>query len=469
MKKRNRFPIFAALLFLILMAVPVSAASKNVCKIGSKNYASLQKAVDAAKSGQTITMLKAVTAKDDVVIRKKVTINFNGKKYTFKSSDQNAYAFRIEKKTTTIKNMNMNVSQGFNVERGAGLTLNSGTYTGGRIANGGTLTIKGGTYNIRKNGVDNQQPQIHNFGTARITGGKFNRKADIETAPHGEVVHREMMWNNGVCTISKGTFKSSINSCGTLTIKGGTFSYGIYTDKRTDIQNPGKGKLTITGGTIKNTEGPTLFITNNATANIKGGKFENKNGVCLLVKNGANVTVTGGTFNGGQPSQISDKGTKCTIKNGSFKNTTSSPAVVFTEGSAGIISGGNYQASNGPSMRIVGADTTCTVEGGHFNSINVFNKATLILNGGEDTDRLQVSDPGSKVIINNYTINAAQRTLPEINAAIYITDQASAVINGGAFSNPAGYGYALLSGGTVSFGVSDPASLFNVKELLVER
>ena len=82
MKKKLSL-ISLILLLTMLLSTPVLAAT--VCKIGSKGYSSLQKAVNAAKKGQTIVVTKAITANENVDIQnKKITIDFSNKKYTYK-------------------------------------------------------------------------------------------------------------------------------------------------------------------------------------------------------------------------------------------------------------------------------------------------------------------------------------------------------------------------------------------------
>lgn len=89
--------------FLLSMAMVLSMgfttvfAGSNVAKIGDNEYATLQAAINAAASGDTITLMDAIT--EDVTISKDMTIDGAGNTYTGKMT-------LTSKKNITIKNVN---------------------------------------------------------------------------------------------------------------------------------------------------------------------------------------------------------------------------------------------------------------------------------------------------------------------------------------------------------------------------
>ena len=117
MKKRLSI-IVLALVLTMLLCMPAMAAT--VCKIGSKGYSSLQKAVSAVKEGQTIKVTKAIKTTDLVMTinapGNSFTIDFAKKSYTYTGDD---FAFGIAPgKSVTIKNMNINATKAFMLRDG---------------------------------------------------------------------------------------------------------------------------------------------------------------------------------------------------------------------------------------------------------------------------------------------------------------------------------------------------------------
>ena len=72
-------------------AVTVTAEASVSGTAGTKNYGTLQAAIDAAKAGDTITLLDNVTASADIEIASGVTLDLNG--YTLDMDDNYLYSF----------------------------------------------------------------------------------------------------------------------------------------------------------------------------------------------------------------------------------------------------------------------------------------------------------------------------------------------------------------------------------------
>lgn len=84
---KRKFLSILLTLAMALTLLPVSAMAEgetaNVAKVGETEYTTLQDAIDAAKSGATVTLLADVnTPETSYTIRKSLTIDLNGKTIT---------------------------------------------------------------------------------------------------------------------------------------------------------------------------------------------------------------------------------------------------------------------------------------------------------------------------------------------------------------------------------------------------
>ena len=206
-----------------------------VAKVDNVKYETLQAAFDAAKTGDTVTLLKDVT--EDVTIDKNITLDLGGKTLTNTGAG---------KATVTIA-------------KGATATVQNGSIIGGtsyyNIQNNGTATFTGVTATAGNTGSS----MIDNFGTLTIESGSYTGGLDtIKNEPGAKLTI-----SGGEFTLTKGTskgFTGVVFNYGDLTITGGTFTqsdksapYGqaqvIHTDNKSGSSAP---STVITGGTFKN-------------------------------------------------------------------------------------------------------------------------------------------------------------------------------------------------------------------------
>ena len=206
-----------------------------VASVGSKQYGSLQAAIDAATAEQTVTLLADAT--EDVTIDKNITLDLGGKTLTNTGAG---------KATVTIA-------------KGATATVQNGSIIGGtsyyNIQNNGTATFTGVTATAGNTGSS----MIDNFGTLTIESGSYTGGLDtIKNEPGAKLTI-----SGGEFTLTKGTskgFTGVVFNYGDLTITGGTFTqsdksapYGqaqvIHTDNKSGSSAP---STVITGGTFKN-------------------------------------------------------------------------------------------------------------------------------------------------------------------------------------------------------------------------
>ena len=194
-----------------------------VASVGSKQYGSLQAAIDAATAGQTVILLTNVNENVEIAAGKELTLDLNGK------------------------------------------TLSGGTGTAkAALSNLGTITIqdtsaaKTGTIKRDDNGTVGETSYyvIRNQGTMTIESGiVINNSGYKKANPTGSMVGSSLICN-GDC-----------NEGGTLTIKGGTFTQNNFIA----IKNGALGVLHVSGGTITSNHSA---IQNWFKADITGGEIK---------------------------------------------------------------------------------------------------------------------------------------------------------------------------------------------------
>ena len=264
MKKKFLAVLLTLLMLLGALAMTTAADGGNVAEVNGTQHATLQEAVNAASTGETVTLLADTS--EDVTINKSITLNLGGNTLTNKSAGKATIS--VTGGTVTVKNgtvqggtsyYNIEVTKGSN----ANLTLEGVTATAGNtgssmIDNWGTMTITSGTYSGGLNVVKSEEGS-----TLNISGGKFT----LSYATNG--------------------YTGVIFAYGTTTISGGEFIQSLTTAGRWDH--------------------PTVILTGvvegyTATTVVTGGTFtNNKSGESIFrgVGKGTsdNFEVSGGTFN----------------------------------------------------------------------------------------------------------------------------------------------------------------------------
>lgn len=317
--KRKLTAIVLAIAMLVTM-MPAMAMGADTTVTSN-----LQKAIDAATNGDTITLGADITEDITIPADKNITLNLGGYKLT--NVDTN------KKDTITVKY-------------------------------GGTLTIEGsGTVD----NVSHGHCAVHNSGTVVLNGGTFERsqEAGVDAGNSGNnsyytlVNHGVMTINKGVTVNLNGAFSSMIDNGyynynsdyvqGTnhanpsLTINGGTFDGGLNT-----IKNDDGGVLEINDGTFTNVAQNVVMNYNVAT--INGGTFANTSAKYLLANAYIDATI--------------DKG-ELTINGGTFKSMGGLMTSGRTNTGKVIITGGQF-AYDG--TMFVYEPVSATISGGKFSS-----------------------------------------------------------------------------------------------------
>ena len=285
--------------------------TNGVAEVGGRYYASLQKAVDNAGKGETVTLLQDTA--EDIVIPEgaELTLNLNGK--TLTNHEDHTIT---NKGTLTIT---------------GGGTVDNVTHARAAIQNepGGNVVLNGGAYTRSKENGQN----------AEASGGN---------SYYNIVNHGTMEINSGVSVMQNGQFSSMIengwyngsqNTGGknsVLTINGGTFSGGLNT-----IKNDDYGELVINDGTFTSMSQAAFLNWNVATVN--GGTFDAAGASNGVILNGyidgtmdqGKLTINGGTFNAGEKTVITTMGGGTHSGDIEITGGTLNGSIVLTDSSEG--------------------------------------------------------------------------------------------------------------------------------------
>lgn len=375
--KFKMYIILFSLLFVFINS-NVYANSKTVAVISGKSYASLQKAVNAVKNGETITLLENVSTKTQVKInkpKKSFTINFAGNTYKYTGTGK---AFLIQSGNVTVKNINIiSKNYAFYIKKSAQLTITSGKCYGYHY-NAGTCNIVTGSFSTRGAKKSDNDELIQNHGEMTINNGNFyglcdnaiynfgnllikggNYKSTV--APENEVYYPVILnWKKAVCNI----------------IKGNVSGNGMT------IENVG-GIVTINDGNYTSSFHYVIGNVDNGTFTINNGKFTGNSHMPLLGNQNGYFTIKGGTYKG-QMQNSTTGNYKMAIYNGNFSS-SDYPLLVDLKGTVEI-KGGTFISQNNNTicndkegiLKIWGGNFSCT---DYFYVLYNYGKAYL--SGGE--------------------------------------------------------------------------------------
>ncbi len=276
------------------------ASTTAVAKIGEQEYTTLQAAVEAATTGQTIVLVADTTEDITVVSGKDITIDLSGKKVTNASADTITVALGAKLTITGTGTVD-------NVTNGRAAIYNNGTV----ILNGGKYTRSKEAANTTESGGGNSYYNILNHGLMTIN-------SDVEVTSSG---HFSSLIANGYYTYTatdprSGYVDGTNQAAPQLTINGGTFSGGINT-----VKNDDGASLVINDGHFSNVT--QAAVQNNNTAEIHGGTFDAagydalQNRYYAGGKNNGVLTITAGKFTG---DVYSGEGATTAISGGTFKD-----------------------------------------------------------------------------------------------------------------------------------------------------
>ena len=323
--------LFALLICLLIMGASTVYAASYQAKIGKNNYETIQDAVNAVKSGQTIKLVKNVElAKDEVIELNrnvKYTIDMNGKMISRnEEQDDEEGEFDYKSAVTCMRATMGNVT----IQNGKMKALaNSGS---GIILSGrASVTLKGGSY-------INEQISVYEQAKLTVANTSFNSTEDPAIAQRG-----------GKIIINGCTIKAPATNC--LAIRGG----------KTIINN---GKLTG-GSSAKNY--PAIYMNQNASLVIKKCELKSDDDGIYVDKEGKpSITIMGGTHTAKKCLvRIENRSGKLKITGGSF-NSIGQYAAIWTNAPTNI-SGGKFTAKNANAVYDE-SESACTITGGIFTN-----------------------------------------------------------------------------------------------------
>ena len=297
-----------------------------IAETNGVKYESLEEAINAAKSGATVTMLADTDA--NITVTKKITLDLNG--FTINGKQVKGKAtIKVDNTTLTVEDsseaktgtiMREDTAENSGVSSYYVIDI-QGKYgflkfTGGNVKNGsGVVGVKGSS--LVRLGDDNVRDANP---TLTITGGTFTQdnfvaiKVDYGTLHLlGGVVNSANSYaveNWRTANIKGGTVNGTVSSWAystgvaysTLTISGGTVN-GNVASVNYDSAADKQARIFVTGGTVTGTLG-TYTYTNGlvptdeaamATIEVTAGTFE-KNPAKYVVEGSAVKTNDDGTF-----------------------------------------------------------------------------------------------------------------------------------------------------------------------------
>ena len=285
--------------------------TNGVAEVGGRYYASLQKAVDNAGKGETVTLLQDTA--EDIVIPEgaELTLNLNGK--TLANHENHTIT---NKGTLTIT--------------GDG-TVDNVTHARAAIQNepGGNVVLNGGAYTRSKENGQNAEASGGNSYYNIVNHGTMEINSGVSVTQNGQFSSMiENGWYNG----SQNTGKEN----SVLTINGGTFSGGLNT-----IKNDDYGELAINDGTFTSMSQAAFLNWNVATVN--GGTFDAAGASNGVILNGyidgtmdqGKLTINGGTFNAGEKTVITTMGGGTHSGDIEITGGTLNGSIVLTDSSEG--------------------------------------------------------------------------------------------------------------------------------------
>ena len=340
-------------------------------------YSSLQSAIDAADSGDTVKILiDTVELTEQVTVSgKSVIIDGNGKTVT----------------RGKLENGNWYTGTLFNVEAGAGLTLGGGLIIDG--ANAWTYTDTDG------DGVTDLQEVLENYVHTSYGALKF-----VTLENDGAVANADMLTVSGSLTINSATIQNHYGTSGNRVIE-------------------------LTGGSLTVNDG--ALLTHNATSG--SGTLVSMNSLSTFELNGGTISESvghgdGGTINVGSGSMIMNGGI-------AEKNHTTAG-----RGSLISISGGSFKMNDGTiqkNLAIGGNGSainnmnggTVTINGGSINNnygsrvggINSYN-SMLYITGGQLVNNVALLGDPSNDLAYSHNTNTTDKIHAEITGGIFTTD-----------------------------------------------
>ncbi len=403
----------------------IAYLEQAIAAIGTTQYSTIAEAVEAAKSGDEIDLLRNATSGNtllDVPSTKNVIFDLNG--YTLKSTGTSPVV--NNNGTLTIKNSKSSTQTA---------VLNSTSTSGYTIKNNGTLTLQTGI------NVESSYKGIYNdtSGCLTINGTTINAT------------------NMGIESVSTKINTSSASSGNAVYIYGNT---KITSENSNCIYNNSSGKVIISNGTYNQTSGGSSVIANNSTGvlSIGGGTINNNSSTKYAVANisTGNVYYSGGTINCSSSGEgIYNKTTGKIYASGGTITCTGSGNGIYNN-SGGTISQSGTTINTASGSGIYSTSGTVNVSDGQITSSSgngIYNNtSTITMSGGKVYGKNGIWNAGNGTInISGEVSSTYVKATSSDGIAIRVYTGSLNLTGGNIMSN---YRGITVSGGTVTFGSS---------------
>ena len=328
-------------------------------RIGDTYYKTLEAALEAASTGNTVALLKDAHVASSISIAKAVTIDLQGKDISL-SEDSTADLFTLASganltiKSTGDANGTISVptttyNAVVNVGNNSTFTLESGKVIGDYTVFAGKVT--GATINVNGGSIEG------NYGITAYGTGTLNDVIINVTGGEIKSTSQAAISTNG------GSDKGGVN----LTVTGGR----IISEDGLGIYLPGiNGKTTVTNGTIT---GKTAIELRAGDLIVSGGSITGTGHPVSVNPNGSGSTTDGVGISVAQ--HTTKRNTNLTISGGTISGFSaiyeSNPQSNVAEDLAKVtlnITGGNFAAINGGTLSVYSEDKTGFITGGYFTT-----------------------------------------------------------------------------------------------------
>lgn len=336
-------------------------AASNVAKIGDKEYATLAKAVEAAKDGETVTLAGDVTVTEPIKVTKSMTLDLNGHVLTAATASDRSESKDVKNSAiwVTAEKVNLTID---GTTAGSGMTMED-THDTSRETKvwgfvdlressaGSTVTVNGGSYTGSTCASDNYHY------TALFTVGSESK----------------LVLNNVSAETDERVVKAS--GCGEVIVSGGTYNItGIdaflgaaFETKTASFTNM---KLTAKyGGCVQVGNNATFENCEINVTDIRTGDGTYLN-CAVAVQYGGTATVKSGIYTAPYAAYVYSSGGTINIENGTFTGVVRADAT--TDATATInIKNGSF---NGEIQKGAGADNeTISISGGTFTDLSALD------------------------------------------------------------------------------------------------
>lgn len=393
-----------------------------VASIGDAKYASLTAAIEAAKDGDTVTLLKNVTENVEIAKEKNLTLDLNGK--TLNGGTGTAKAALSNLGTITIQDTSADKTG--TIKRDDKGTVGEKSYY--VIRNQGTMTIESGNV-INNSGYRKANSTGSMVGSSLICNGDDDALTPVLNIEGGKFVQENFI------AIKNGLL-------GTLNVSGGEIS-----SKHSAIQN--WYKATITGGTINGQLWTDAFVWAEGTSigETKIGGNAEFNGEIVMDITGTNVIpkleITDGELNVTKwniTTAAANAGAKPAVSGGKF--TSAVPENYCAEGFIPTKNAdGTYGVKAGAYAAQIGDVKYETLQAA-INAANTNDTVKLLADATEDV-----------TINKDITLDLNGKTLTNTGAGkatVTIAKGATATVQNGSIIGGTSY-YNIQNNGTATF------------------